>query len=178
MFISQIQSRRSIRKYQEKPVETEKIDTVIEAMLRSPSSRNGRPWEFVVVTDKNLLQKLAAAKKHASSFLKGAPLAVVVCAEPKTDDTWIEDSSIASIIGQLAAESLGLGSCWIQIRNRPHNDNQSAEAYVAELLEIPEHLKIESIMAIGYPAEQKPPHEKDELLYDRIKLNNYNRLYQ
>ena len=121
MFIDLLRARRSIRRFQDRPVEQEKIDILIEAMLRSPSSRGLSPWEFVVVTEKETLVRLSQAKSYGSSFLKNAPLAIVVCADPKKCDVWVEDCSIASILLHLAATDLGLGSCWIQIRLREHD---------------------------------------------------------
>ncbi|MCP4750766.1 MAG: NAD(P)H-dependent dehydrogenase/reductase [Proteobacteria bacterium] len=178
MFISQIQKRRSIRKFSTEKVETEKIKLLVEAMLRSPSSRSFNPWQFVLVTDQDLLKKLAKSKPHGSSFLKNAALGIVVCADPEKTDTWIEDTSIATIMAQLAAESVELGSCWIQIRARNHNDTQSAQEYIAGILNIPANLKVESIVAVGYPDEKKPPHEKEDLQYEKIHLNTYGEPYR
>lgn len=157
----------------EKPIEPQKIDTLIETALRAPSSRGFNPWEFVVVTDRLLLEKLAKAKPHGASFLKNAPLGIVVCADPKKCDVWIEDASIASIFIHLAAESLSLGSCWIQIRERMYDQTQKAEKYIRELLNIPDKLTVESIIAIGYPAEKKPPHPKEYLQYEKIHYDSY-----
>ena len=176
MFMSLIQKRRSIRKFLEKPVEDEMIDTIIEAALRSPSSRGYNPWEFVVVTKRDLLKKLSDAKMHGSEFLKNAPLGIVVCADPDKCDVWVEDCSIASTFIFLASESLGLRSCWIQIRERMHNESLTSEAYVAKVLGIPSKLKVESIIAIGYPDEKKPPHKKEELQYEKIYHNQYGKL--
>ncbi len=173
MFLSLIQKRRSIRKYLKKTVEVEKIDALVEAALRSPSSRGFNPWEFVVVTDKILLEKLSKAKPHGASFLKNAALGIVVCADPEKCDVWVEDASIASIFIHLAAESMGLGSCWIQIRKRMHDQTKTAHAYIRDLLNIPENLSVESIVAIGYPAEKKPPHRKEELQYKKVHYDFY-----
>jgi nitroreductase len=173
MFLSLIQKRRSIRKYLEKSVEVEKIDALIEAALRSPSSRGFNPWEFVVVTDKTLLEKLSKAKPHGASFLQNAPLGIVVCADPEKCDVWVEDTSIASIVIHLMADSVGLGSCWIQIRKRMHDQTKTADAYIRDLLNIPENLSVESIVAIGYPAEKKPPHRKEELQYKKVHYGLY-----
>jgi nitroreductase len=173
MFLSLIERRRSIRKYLEKPVEAEKIDTLIEAAVRSPSSRGFNPWEFVVVTDKTLLEKLSKAKPHGASFLKNAPLGIVVCADPEKCDVWVEDASIASIFIHLAAESMGLGSCWIQIRKRIHDQTTTAQEYIRGLLNIPENLNVESIVAIGYPAEKKAPHRKEKLQYEKVHYGLY-----
>lgn len=173
MFLSLVQKRRSIRQYLGKPVEKEKIELLIEAALRSPSSRGFNPWEFIVVTDRDLLEKLSKAKTHGASFLKNAPLGIVVCADPEKCDVWIEDASIASIFFHLAAESLGLGSCWIQIRMRMHDQTKTSQEYVQKLLNIPENLNVESMIAIGYPAESKPPHRKENLQYEKVHYNAY-----
>jgi nitroreductase len=173
MFMSLIEKRRSIRTFKQLPVEEEKIDNLVKAALHSPSSMSRNPWEFVVVTDRDRLEKLSQAKPHGSTFLKGAPLGIVICGDPDKSDVWVEDCSIASIFIQLAAESLGLGSCWIQIRRRMHNDTETAKEYVSRLLHLPKHLEVESIIAVGYPIEQKPGHKKEGLPYDRIHRNVY-----
>jgi nitroreductase len=77
----------------------------------------------------------------------------------------VEDASIATIIIQLAAESLGLGSCWIQIRQRPHSKDRTAQEYVAGLLRLPPGVMVEALVAVGYPAETKTPHPKEKLLW-------------
>ncbi|MFH2219032.1 MAG: nitroreductase family protein [Pseudomonadota bacterium] len=177
MFDALIQKRRSIRRYSEKKVAADKIDMLVEAALRSPSSRGFNPWRFIVVTDKGLLEKLALAKPHGSSFLKNAPLGFVVCADPEVSDVWVEDTSIATIIIQLAAESVGLGSCWIQIRKRMHDEIKSAETYVSEILNIPENLCVESMIAVGYPDEKKPSHRKEDLQYEKVYRDGYGKAY-
>lgn len=177
MFIELIKKRRSIRRFLDKPIEKEKIDQLIEAALRAPSSKGENPWEFIVVTDRELLQRLSLAKEHGSTFLKGAPLGIVVCADPKQCDVWVEDASIAAIFIHLAASSLGLGSCWIQIRLRRHNQEKSSNDYVAEQLQLPPHLQVEAIVAIGYPAEELPAHTQDELQYEKVHRDFYGRPY-
>jgi nitroreductase len=167
-FMSLIRTRRSIRQFQAAPVEKEKVELLVEAALRSPSSRGSTPWHFVVVTDRGMLEGLSRAKAHGSSFLKGAALGIVVCADAAKSDVWVEDASIATIMIQLAAESLGLGSCWIQIRERMHDQTQTAQAYMAGLLQLPPGMMVEAMVAIGYPAETKPPHPGAELPYSQV----------
>ncbi|MBW1722327.1 MAG: nitroreductase family protein [Deltaproteobacteria bacterium] len=173
MFLDLASKRRSIRKFQDKDVEQEKLDRILEAALRSPSSMDRKPWEFILVRNRELLAKLAEAKPHGSAFLKNAPAAVVVCADPSRCDVWIEDASIASIYILLAAESLGLGGCWIQIRERMHDPNTTSKAYVAELLGLPDGFEVESIVALGYPGEKKDPHPKESLDYQKIHFEKY-----
>jgi nitroreductase len=177
MFMPLIQKRRSIRRFLDKPLEKEKIDLLVEAALRSPSSRGINPWEFIVVTDRDELEKLAGAKEHGSAFLKHAPLGIVVCANPAKSDVWIEDASIASIVIHLAAASMDLGSCWIQIRERMCNESQTAQVYIAERLNIPPDLQVESIIAIGYPSEEKKGHSQDELQYEKVHSGSFGNAY-
>ena len=177
MVMSLIQKRRSIRKFKTKPVKQDKIDTLVEAALRAPSSRGLQPWEFVVVTDKDILERLSRARPHGSAFLGNAPLGIVVYADPTTADTWVEDTSIAATYIQLVAESQGLGSCWIQIRNRMHDDTVSAEDYIAEMLHLPKGRKVEAIIAVGYPDEVKPPHSRENLPFEKVHLGVYGKPY-
>jgi len=178
MVMSLMQKRRSIRKFQLKPVESEKIDRLVEAALRAPSSRGKNPWQFLVVTDRQRLAELSQAKEHGSAFLDGAPLGFVVCGDPSQSDVWIEDCSIACTFIQLAAESLGLGSCWIQLRERMHGGHVTAESYVSKILDLPEHLKVEAIIAVGYPDEEKAPHSLDTLHYNKVHHDRYGRPYR
>jgi len=177
MFLELAQKRRSIRKYQNNPVPSEKIDAIVEAVLRAPTSRGRNSWEFVIVTDRDLLDKLSRSRPQGAAHLKNAVLGIVVLGNPQISDVWIEDASIASIYIHLAATALDLGSCWIQIRERQHDDTQPAEAYIAEILNLSPHIKVESIIAIGYPAESKPAHPKEHLPYDKVSLNNYGTPY-
>ena len=172
-MIELLRKRRSARKYTEERVSEEDVKVLQEALLRSPSSRGINPWEFVFVDDPEIIKELAASKKHGSAFVGGAALAIVVCADETQADTWVEDASIASILVQLAAESRGLGSCWVQIRMRKHEDGSDAESYVQKLLGIPDHVRVESIVAIGHPAERHPGHAPESLDFSKIRKNRY-----
>jgi nitroreductase len=172
-MIDLIRNRRSIRKYTDEPIDRDKVDLLVETLLRSPSSRNINPWEFVLVDDRELLARLALAKKHGSELIKGAPLAIVICADETRSDVWVEDCSITAILVQLAAQSLGLGSCWVQIRERMHASGITSEKYVRELLGMPEHIKVEAIIAIGWPAEKRLPLTADKLQYEKVMSNRY-----
>ena len=123
--------------------------------------------------DRQLLAKLSRAKSSGSSFLEEAPLGIVVCADPAKSDAWVEDTSIASTYLLLAAEALGLGACWIQIRKRSRSDGQTSESYVMEALGIPRILSVESIIAAGYPAEEREPRRLEELTYGKISFERY-----
>lgn len=163
-----VRMRRSIRKYKDKDIDPRTIDDLKEAALRAPSSRGINPWRFVFVDDREILSKLSRAKEHGSDFIKGARLGIVVCADERESDVWVEDCSIASIILQLIGLSLGLGSCWIQIRNRSYSRDRSSEDYVREVLDLPQGLKVESMIAFGYPDEEREPVPGDKLEYDKV----------
>lgn len=175
MFIDLVRSRRSIRQFQDRPVEPEKIDMLVETALRSPSSRGFNPWSFVVITDPDTITALSKAKPHGASFLAQAPLAIVVCADPGKSDVWVEDASIASLYLHLAATDLGLGSCWIQLRERNHNEELTASDYVTGLLGLPAGLEVQTVIAIGYPKEEKTPHSQSSLQYDKVSWERYGR---
>ncbi len=172
-MIELLRKRRSIRKYADKFIEPEKIEILKEAVLRSPSSRSFDPWEFIFVDDRELLQQLARCKPHGADFLKDAALGVVVCADENKSDVWVEDCSIASILVQMVAQSIGLGSCWIQIRKRKFDDHMTSEDYIRKLLNIPSGVKVESIIALGYPAEKREPVRKENLKYEKVRVNSY-----
>ena len=173
-MIDLIRKRRSIRSFTDQPLSQEQIRLLTEALLRSPSSRNINPWEFVLVDDRNLLAQLATAKQHGSAFLAGSALAVVVCADETKSDVWTEDCSIAAILVQMTAQSLGLGSCWAQIRKRLHNKEMTAEEFVQQTLGLPAHIRVEAIIGIGHPAEKRRPLATSQLQYDKLRHNNYN----
>jgi nitroreductase len=173
MFLQLLQNRRSIRQFQDKPVEKEKIDQLVECMLRSPSSRSLNPWEFVVVDNTEMLAELSQAKPHGAGFLAKAPLAIAVCAHPAVCDVWVEDCSIAATLIHLAAADLDLGSCWIQLRLREHAGGESASKHAAGILGLAEDMEVEAIIAIGYPGEKKAGHSKESLLWDRVHYNRY-----
>ena len=172
-MIELLRNRRSIRKYIDKSIAPAKIELLKEAVLRSPTSRNFDPWEFIFVDDREILKQLALCKPHGAKFLEHAALGIVICADEQKSDVWIEDCSIASILVQMVAQSIGLGSCWIQIRNRIYNEETTSEDYIKDILNMPGNIKVESIIAIGYPAEKKEPVKPEELKYNKIRINGY-----
>ncbi|HJV67202.1 MAG TPA: nitroreductase family protein [Geomonas sp.] len=177
-MINLIRKRRSIRSYTGEPIDQETVELLVESLLRSPSSRNINPWEFVVVDDRELLTQLSTSKQHGSSFLKDAALGVVICADSTKTDVWVEDCSIAAILLQMTAQSLGLGSCWIQIRNRQQNREKSSEQFIQELLGLPEQMKVNCIVSIGHPAENRRPLAASQLQYDKVNHNRYQACWQ
>ncbi len=168
MFTEIVKKRRSVKKYTPQQVEQEKIDAIIEAALRAPSGKAARPCEFVVVKDKELLEKLSVAKPVGAEFVKGASVGIVVCADPSKSGLWVEDCAIAAVSMQYAAHSMGLGSRWSHMRGNNHNDSKSSRDYIAGLLGLPDNLDVECIIAIGYPGEEMVPYSKEDLDYGKV----------
>jgi nitroreductase len=149
-----ILSRRSIRKYLPTPVSEHDIHQLLDAAMNAPSSSNGQPWHFVVVSDRKLLDEIP--RFHAySGMLKEAPLAVVVCGDTsleKTKGVWVQDCSAATQNLLLAARALGLGSVWLGVY--PLEERMAG---VRALLGLPDRIIPLAIIAVGHPAESKPP---------------------
>ncbi|QNM05363.1 nitroreductase family protein [Qiania dongpingensis] len=165
--------RRSCRKFEDKAVEAEKKEKLLQAAQLAPTGKGTRSWEFVVIENKDTLQKLGNCRNPKQPFLPVTPLAIVVLSNTQKTDTWIEDAAIASVIIQLEAESLGLGSCWAQIRLRESNQEMSSEDYVRKLLGIPEHMAVLSIIAVGYPEKTLPAHSLEEVEQEKIHREFY-----
>ena len=172
-MIDLLKTRRSIRKYQDKRVEKDKIDAILKGALMAPSSSGRKSWEFIVVEDKEKLEKLSKCREKGSQLLEGAPLAIVVAIDGEPYDVWIEDASIAAIIMQLTAHSLGLGTCWVHVRERKYNEDIKSEEYIKQVLKVPESVKIECMIAIGYPDEEKAPHDEESLLFNKIHKEKF-----
>ncbi len=166
-----LQQRRSIRSFTDAPVSKEAIDILLQCALLSPSSRSIRPWEFIVVDEPELIRKLSRAKEHGSAFMAGAPAAIVVAGLPEVSDVWIEDSAIAASNLLLAAEDLGLGACWIQIRLRTSADGGSSEEYVRETLNIPASRSVEAVIALGHPNQRMSQCSLDNLEWQKVSYN-------
>lgn len=172
-FAQLIKMRRSMRKFTDEPLTQDEVCALLRAALIAPSSHSSHSWEFVVVDDKEMLEHLSQCKEQGAAFLAGAPLAVVVLGDPVASDVWIEDASIASIMMQLQAEDLGLGSCWIQVRERYASGGGSAEEEVQSLLGIPYTKQVLSIIAFGHKGMERKPFNEDNLLWEKVHINHY-----
>ncbi|MBF0647790.1 nitroreductase family protein [Dysgonomonas sp. GY75] len=173
-FQQLIISRRSTRKFTDEPLSPEQVETIMKAALMSPSSKSANPWQFLLIEDKEMLDKLSYCKKSSSRLIAGCALAIVVLADPLTSDVWIEDSSIASIMVQLQAEDLGLGSCWVQVRERYTMSDTPSDEYIRELFDIPMQLQVLSVIAIGHKAQERPPFDEEKLQWEKIHIGKFN----
>lgn len=168
-----MQNRRSVRNYTGEKIPKEKLDKILQAGLLSASGRNKKPWEFVVVQEKETLEKLSHCRVGAAKMLKNAGCAILVFANPDKTDVWVEDCSIAMSNMHLMADSLGLGSCWIQGRLREAENRESTEAYCRKLLNVPEEYVLEAILSVGVLNEHPKAHTLEELEKEKVHYETY-----
>lgn len=167
-LIDLMAKRRSIRKFTEEDIPEEKLNRILQAALLAPTSMGKRPWEFYIVRDKARLSALANAKEHGSALIAGCNVAVVVFADSELSDVWIEDASIALAYMDLMASEQGVGSCWVQMRNRRDANGNDAEENVRGIMDVHGPLRLVGIMALGMPDESKDPHSIEDLKYKKI----------
>ena len=148
MFIDIARSRHSSRLFTSEPLLPREMELIMEAGDLAPSSRSRRPVRLIPVVDEGLIRRLAMCKDSGTRALETATFAVIVAADPKVSDVWIEDCSIATIMMQMEAEDLGIGSCWIQIRLRKVGDTDS-EDFVIREVGLEPGLKVLSIISFG-----------------------------
>jgi len=151
-LIDTIFSRRSIRRYTREPVSEEDIRTILEAAMAAPSASNRKPWHFVVVSERETLNRLAEAHKYAK-MLNEAPLCISVCGDQSVSERfWVQDCSAATENLLLAAAALGLGAVWCGV-----HPSQDRVKDISEILGIEAPVAPLNIIAIGHPAEEKEP---------------------
>ena len=160
-----IKKRRSYRDFENKEVEEEKLQEILKAAMFSPSANHLRPWEFVVVKDEEIKDKLAATKQW-SYFVNRAPVVIVVCA--KEVKYWVEDCAIAAENIYLEAENQGLGTCFTQIYLSKRDNGTDAEEYIKNLLDIPPEIRVLCLLPIGYPLKRLAEHGEDEFEQGKI----------
>ena len=153
-----------MRKFTGEELSQEDVVALLKAALMAPTSKRSNSWQFIAVDDKKLLSELSHCKEQASAFIADAALAIVVTADPLASDVWIEDASIASIMIQLQAEDLGLGSCWVQVRS---------DEFVRGVLDIPLQLQVLSVIAIGHKGMERKPFNEDHLQWEKIHINKF-----
>lgn len=166
-------NRRSIRRYTDQPVDPEQVRLILEAALMSPSSKSVRPWQFVVVEEKEMLEKLSQCKANYATSIASAPLAIVVTADTTRSDIWAEDASIAAILMQLQAADCGLGSCWVEVYQRFTADGIPSDEYVREQLGIPEEFGVLCIITIGHKDEERKPVNTDKLQWEKVHIGSW-----
>ena len=162
-LINMIFTRRSIRKYTVEPVSEKDIKTILEAAMAAPSASNRKPWHFIVVTNRKILNNLAKAHPYGK-MLSEAPLCIAVCGD-KTISTrsWVQDCSAAAENLLLAATAVGLGAVWLGVHPREERINP-----ISRVLNIPENIVPLNLISIGHPAEKKEPRTQ----YDELRVHH------
>jgi nitroreductase len=147
--LGMIFARRSIRQYSGEPVSAAEISSLLQAGMAAPSASNRKPWHFVVVTDRLILQKLA--EKHPyGKMIAGAGVGIAVCGDPAISDWWVVDCTAATENILIAVTGLGLGGVWLGCHGRPER-----EQAVRDVLGIPDRIGVLSLLSIGHPGEEK-----------------------
>lgn len=162
-FQTLCRQRRSIRKYTDQKVEKEKLDYIVRCALMSPSGKRINPWEFYVVTDREVLRQMVGCRTYGSGMFETAQAAIVVALDASLTDTWQSDGAIAAQNIWLAAADQGLGACWCQVYKR-----EGAEDLVKKLAGIPENLTVLCVMSLGYKDEERKMYDLDKLPYQKV----------
>ncbi len=152
--IEAIMKRRSVRKYTDQPIDDRTLDIILRAGMSGPTCVNARDWYFIVVRDKETLNKMAEGNGRPARPLTGAAVGIMICGDlerafEKAPEYWIIDGAIAGQNMILAAEDLGIGSVWLG--TYPQMDRVQAQS---ELFGLPDTVVPHSIIAFGYPAEE------------------------
>lgn len=152
-ILDTIYNRRSVRHFSNTPISREKLDCILKAGISGPTGKNSRPWVFTVVEGKDELSALADSALRYENAIRHCTLAVVICADERkkfNGDTgnYILDCAISAENMILAAESLGIGSCYLSVW--PAEDKISS---VSSFLNLPNHVIAHTILAFGYPSD-------------------------
>lgn len=146
-FSEVIKKRRSIRRFKEEIPDINLIKKCIEAACYAPSAQNSQPWKFIVVKNRETIEKLSETQPY-TKFLKEAPTIIVVLGDKeKSPNHWVEDCSCACILLMLQATELGLGTCWGAVY---HPTDKTREEYVRKILKLPEKYGVLNLIGIGY----------------------------
>ncbi len=170
-----IRTRRSIRKYKKTPVTDEMVDKILDAGNWAPSSKNARPWKFIVLRDSEVRRKLSELLPYGK-FLTETPLGIAVIVDPSVSSRPVEDGAAVTENMLLAAHALGLGACWIG------SYGIANEGDAKDVLGVPQEQRLLSVIALGYADEAPPPRSRkslDEIAFiDRYGGREHVQLFQ
>ena len=156
-FKELIAARHSVRKFMDKAVDRALIDEIIEDAMTAPSSKNTRSTGYMVIDDKSTLEAISEMRSSGSSFVAGAPAAIVVLGDADKTELWVDNASISTTYLMLSAVDRGLGSCWVHVNGRPRSKTDAslgtAEDYLRNLLGIKDNMRVLCVLALGYEAE-------------------------
>jgi len=159
-----ILTRRSVRRYTARPVPEAFIQEILAAAMRAPSAGNEQAWQFVVITERPLLDEIPRFHPYAD-MVRQASVAILVCGDlgrEKYQGYWVQDCAAATQNLLLAAHAKGLGAVWVGVY--PKEDRVER---MRRLLGLPRHVVPMALIPLGYPAEQIPPADR----YDPAKVH-------
>lgn len=165
--------RRSVRVYTDEPIADEDLKKILAAGLMAPSGKSKRPWHFIVVKDRAMLEKLSKCRVGVARMLAKAACAIVIVGNPSDTDTLTEDCTIAAAYMHLEASTLGLGSCYIQGRGRTAEDGQSTEDYVRGLLGFPESYPMQAVLSLGHIGKAMKPHVEEKIEWEKVHAERF-----
>jgi nitroreductase len=163
-----ILTRRSVRKFQDRAVPEDLIEKLLRAAMSAPSALNGQPWQFVVITDRQLLKQVPVINPYAE-MAEHAPLAILICADSRLDHApwyWPVDCAAAAENMLLAAHGLGLGAVWTGVW--PREERMDGFRH---LFHLPKPVTAHSLIVVGYPTEQLSP--EDRYHRERVHRNGW-----
>lgn len=173
-MLNAILHRRSVRQYTDEPIPEEKLNAILFAGLAAASSKNRRPWEFVVVRDRALLDQLCHCRPGAANLLGKCQATIVVAADAELVDVWVEDCASAITQMHIVADALGVGSCWLQVRKRMAPDGvTSTEDVVRSLIGIPVKYGVMAMLTLGMPAIHPGTKSVDNLPLEKIHYDHF-----
>lgn len=167
--MNELFNRVSVREFMDARVESDKVDLILKSAMAAPSAMNQQAWEFIVVDDRSLLDRLAKVSPYAGPVAK-APMAIVVMGNRdrmKVPQMWEQDLGACTENLMLGATSVGLGSVWIGIA--PVRERMNA---IADMFDLTENLMPFAIVAIGYPISKPVPHD-DRFDRNKVHYNGY-----
>ena len=149
-----IKLRCSVREFSDKPIPREAIEKIVECGSLAPTARNESPWEFIVLTDKKELKRLADITEYGK-FIEKSSCTVVICS--KDTKYYLEDCCAATENVLIAATALGIGSCWVAGDKKPYCQK------ILDIVKVPAGYKLVSMLALGYPLKSAKPTPKRPL---------------
>lgn len=162
-FSELAKKRRSHRKFTDQPLTDIQLETLLDAALMSPTSKGLHSCLFYVVESPEQLKSLSVSKAIGSQFVEQAKCAIVVVAEPEISDVWIEDASAAAMSILYQAEDLGLGACWVQIRERKDSNGTATEKIVSDILSLPASHRPVCLIALGHKGMERKEQNMDRI---------------
>jgi len=167
-LLEAIFTRRSIRKYSGEEVTRDEIQTILKAAMFAPSANNQQPWQFLIIDDKDIMDKIIQIHPYAK-MLSGASYAVLICGDESLELSkgyWAVDCAAATQNLLLAAHGIGLGAVWLGVH--PREERKSG---IKKLFNLPDHIQPFALVSIGKPGEEKTVPER--FMPERIHLNGW-----